>query len=102
MFLLSNTNEIHFEYVKRRYFCSGGYMLDDYFEKCYLSYELHLSKPDKAIFEAVIRDSGVLPEESLFFDDSESNILSAQNIGFHTHLVVENNDLTGIFQHFTY
>jgi putative hydrolase of the HAD superfamily len=70
-----------------------GFSIDDYFEKCYLSYELHLSKPSKEIFEAVIADSGVLPQESLFLDDNRQNIESAQLLGFHTYWVAENEKL---------
>ena len=88
VFMLSNTSQIHFEYIKLHDFNGkNGRSIDDYFEKCYLSYELHLSKPDKAIFEAVIADSGVLPQESLFLDDNRQNIETAQSLGFRTYLV---------------
>ncbi len=91
VFMLSNTNQIHFEYIKFHDFNDKkGYSIDDYFEKCYLSYELHLSKPDKTIFEAVIADSGALPQESLFLDDNLQNIETAQSLGFRTCLVKEN------------
>ena len=58
VFMLSNTNQIHFEHIKTLDFNEkNGRSIDDYFEKCYLSYVLHLSKPGKEIFEAVIADS---------------------------------------------
>ena len=95
VFMLSNTNQIHFEYEKSHNFnVKKGFSIDDYFEKCYLSYKLHLSEPDKAIFEAVIKDSGVLPHESLFLDDNLQNIESAQSLGFHIYWVAENEDFT--------
>jgi len=88
VFMLSNTNQIHFEHIKLHDFNGKtGYSIDDYFEKCYLSYELHLSKPDKAIFEAVLADSDALPQESLFLDDNQQNIETAQSLGFRTYLV---------------
>jgi len=94
VFMLSNTNKIHFDYMVSHHFnAKAGLSIDDYFEKCYLSYELHLSKPGKAIFEAVIDDSGVLPQESLFLDDNRQNIESAQSLGFHTYWVAENEDI---------
>ena len=94
VFMLSNTNKIHFDYMKSHNFSvKKGLSINDYFEKCYLSYELHLSKPDKAIFEAVIDDSGVLPQESLFLDDNRQNIETAQLLGFQTYLVAENEDI---------
>ena len=93
VFMLSNTNEIHFDYMKSHDFSAkAGLSINDYFEKCYLSHELHLSKPDKAIFEAVVKDSGVLPHESLFLDDNRQNLETAQSFGFRTYLVAENEE----------
>jgi len=95
VFMLSNTNKIHFDHMTSFHFnAKTGFSIDDYFEKCYLSYKLHLSKPDKAIFEAVISDSGVLAKESLFLDDNQQNIETAQSLGFQTYLVAENEDFT--------
>ena len=94
VFMLSNTNKIHFDYMKFHDFSSiAGFSIDDYFEKCYLSHELHLSKPDKEIFEAVIKDSKILPQESLFLDDNRQNIERARNLGFRTYFVAENEEL---------
>ncbi len=99
VFMLSNTNQIHFERIKTHDFNNrNGRSIDDYFEKCYLSYELHLSKPGKEIFEAVIFDSGVLPQESLFLDDNLQNIETAQSLGFHTCWVKESLSLSLFFQ----
>ncbi|MDR1729116.1 MAG: HAD family phosphatase [Prevotellaceae bacterium] len=95
VFMLSNTNQIHFERIKTRHFIDkNGHSIDDYFEKCYLSYELHLSKPGKEIFEAVIADSGVAPLESLFLDDNRQNIETAQSLGFRTCCISENENFT--------
>ena len=94
VFMLSNTNKIHFDYMKSHDFSvKAGFSIDDYFEKCYLSYELHLSKPGKEIFEAAIEDSGILPQESLFLDDNQQNIECARELGFHTYFVGENEEL---------
>jgi putative hydrolase of the HAD superfamily len=98
VFMLSNTNKIHFDYMKSNAFsANAGFSIDDYFEKCYLSYELHLSKPDKEIFEAIIEDSEILPQESLFLDDNRQNIECARELGFCTYFVTENEDFTGKF-----
>ena len=90
VFMLSNTNKIHFDYMVSNHFkAKPGFSIDDYFEKCYLSYELHLSKPDKAIFEAIIKDSGALPQESLFLDDNRQNVEAARELGIRSLLVGE-------------
>ena len=46
-----------------------GHNVEDYFEKVFLSQRLHLSKPDARIYEEVIRQAAIVPEESLFIDD---------------------------------
>ncbi|MDP3453710.1 MAG: HAD family phosphatase [Bacteroidales bacterium] len=85
IFMLSNTNPIAMDVV-RPYFERDGLLLEDYFEKLYLSFEMMLAKPDPRIFKALIFDSGVKSEETLFIDDSPSNIASAADLNFKTLL----------------
>ena len=84
-FLLSNTNELHIEYLHSRLKMEyGKENLNDYFEKVYYSYEIHLRKPDREIFEHVLRENGLDPQKTLFIDDTIRHIESAQSIGIHT------------------
>lgn len=80
LFLLSNINPIHWEFSRNHLFPS---LPESYFEKLYLSYECELAKPDRAIFEFFLRDSGIAAEETLFIDDSEDNCQSARALGFN-------------------
>ena len=48
--MLSNTNELHFEQVAINEFKKNGLALDDYFDKCYLSYKIGMAKPNEDIF----------------------------------------------------
>ena len=96
--LLSNTNEPHWTYICQNYFEKGGYSVGDYFEKTFLSYQMHLAKPDKAIFEKVLSDANLLPEETLFIDDSEANCMAAQEVGIHAHRYHFGDDLSKIFE----
>ncbi len=50
--MLSNNNEFVFPYIKETLFRADGLALEDYFDKCYLSYEMHELKPSPAIFGA--------------------------------------------------
>jgi FMN phosphatase YigB (HAD superfamily) len=75
-YLLSNTNDLHWEWLKRNY----GHVLDP-FDRLVVSHELQLEKPDCAIYEWVIRDSGYAPEEHLFIDDIPENVAGAQAVG---------------------
>ncbi len=84
-FLLSNTNAIHVEYYSR--YLQGIYGTYGYshlFEKIYFSFELHLRKPNREIFEYVIEDGMIQPGHTLFIDDSLDNIKTARSLGFRT------------------
>lgn len=84
VYLLSNTNQPHWEYICKKCFEKDGFTLHDYFEKIFLSYEMHLAKPDKQIFFQMLQDSQMNPEETLFIDDSEANCFSAEETGIHS------------------
>jgi len=82
IFLLSNTNKIHFDHYQEQFCKTYGYAsLDDLFEKAYYSFHLKLYKPDPAIFEYVIKDSGLVPSETLFIDDYLTNVEAARHCG---------------------
>lgn len=84
LFLLSNTNVIHWEPYAHR--------LEGCFEKMFLSYEMHLVKPDAEIFREVLRQTGIRAEETLFIDDSANNCAGAASLGIHTHQVKVSDD----------
>ena len=98
VYLLSNTNSIHWDYVCKNAFNYRGFRVNDYFEETFLSYEMHLAKPDKAIFEKVLEEANLLPEETLFIDDSEANCKAASELGIHTHHYHIGEDLKGLFE----
>ena len=98
VYLLSNTNSIHWDYVCKNAFNYRGFRVEDYFEETFLSYEMHLAKPDKAIFEKVLHDANLLAEETLFIDDSEANCKAAQEVGIHAHHYHVGDDLSKIFE----
>ena len=98
VYLLSNTNSIHWDYVCKNAFNYRGFRVNDYFEETFLSYEMHLAKPNKAIFEKVLHDANLLPEETLFIDDSEANCKAAEEVGIHAHHYHIGDDLSKIFE----
>ena len=97
VYLLSNTNSIHWDYVCKNAFNYRGFRVNDYFEETFLSFEMHLAKPDKAIFEKVLEEANLLPEETLFIDDSEANCKAASELGIHTHHYHIGEDLKELF-----
>lgn len=84
-FCLSNTNELHIEYVFNQLKETKGIEnLDDYFEKVYLSHEMGQRKPDVTIFETVIKENQLNPSETLFIDDTAGHLEGAKKAGLHT------------------
>jgi putative hydrolase of the HAD superfamily len=85
LFLLSNTNAIHIREVNRilqrdnRVEC-----LEELFDKTYYSHQIHLAKPSADCYQFVLKDAGIRAEETLFVDDSASNIRGAKQIGLQT------------------
>ena len=98
VYLLSNTNSIHWDYVCNNAFNYRGFRVNDYFEETFLSFEMHLAKPDKAIFVKVLHEANLLPEETLFIDDSEANCKAAEELGIHAHHYHIGEDLSKIFE----
>lgn len=93
LYMVSNTNAPHFDYTRQNLFREEGLTVDDYFDKLYLSHEIHALKPDADFYERVIQDSGENPARCLFLDDLAPNIEGARRAGFKTCLIDPNEDL---------
>lgn len=87
-FLLSNTNAIHEiffnDYNKRTF---GHDSNDELFEKVYYSHIVGKRKPEAAIFEQVLTENSLKPQETLFIDDSPQHLETARVLGMHTFLM---------------
>ncbi|MEW6708437.1 MAG: HAD family phosphatase [Candidatus Riflebacteria bacterium] len=75
--MLSNTNHRHIELLR------GQTSLLECFDELFLSYRMHLIKPDPEIFQKVCEQLNAVPEKVFFFDDSLANVKAAQNEGLH-------------------
>ena len=84
LFLLSNTNYIHWQYCAEELFPYKHYIAEDFFEHIYLSFEMHKAKPNTNIFTQVLADAGIEPEETLFIDDNKDNCEAAEKLGIIT------------------
>ena len=93
MYLLSNGNDLHFNYINQTYH------LAPHFDGLFLSQKMHMAKPEPAIYLAVneqINHPAIpancpadspshSPSEVLFIDDIEANRLAAeQTVGWTT------------------
>jgi len=97
-FLLSNTNQIHFDYftgyLKKEFQVDNN---DHLFEKTYYSHEMLLRKPNVEIFEQVLRENNLNPIETLFIDDSPQHLVGAKQAGMQTLLMTEHPKNLGAF-----
>ena len=99
-FLLSNSNEIHYDWIINYIgteFNLNNY--DDHFEKVYFSQQMKLRKPNKEIFQQVLVENNLLPEETLFIDDSPQHLEGAKKLGIQTLLMTENPSNLRAFLH---
>lgn len=82
IFLLSNTNTLHMEVVRRSLEKAVGHKrLEDYFEHVYLSCEMGMRKPTPEIFTRVCREQGLDPATTVFIDDSPQHVEGAASAG---------------------
>ncbi len=98
--LLSNTNSIHISHVNEIMLPGIGVhdrKLDSYFHRAYYSHIMNKRKPNADIFEQVLQENNLSPEETLFLDDNHDNIEGARQLGIQTVLIVGTNHILDYF-----
>ena len=99
IFLMSNTNEIHYDLYVRDLQLRFGYKeFDALFDKSYFSFDIHLEKPDPRFFEMILDHEGLVPEETLFIDDTETNIKVAKKLGIRTYHINRDELVRNLFE----
>lgn len=88
VYMLSNTNDAHWVYLLAHQFATPGADLATHFDRVFVSHEMHLAKPNPAIYQQLLTEIGAQPEECLFLDDATVNTSAAASIGIRT-LTVE-------------
>jgi putative hydrolase of the HAD superfamily len=74
-YLLSNTNALHFDFIRKRY------AFPHQARGLILSHEVGLRKPDPAIYRKALELSGTRAGETVFVDDLKANVQSARDLG---------------------
>jgi putative hydrolase of the HAD superfamily len=77
--VLSNIFKFEADVIRER----NGY---DEFDPVILSYEAEMRKPDAEIYNLILKKLGLRPEECIFIDDQEKNLLPAKELGMKTIL----------------
>ena len=99
IFLMSNTNVIHYDlYVRDLQLRFGYNEFDELFNKSYFSFAEHLEKPDPRFFELILDHEGLLPEETLFIDDTAENIETAKSLGIKTYHIRRDELVRNLFE----
>lgn len=99
IFLMSNTNVIHYDlYVRDLQLRFGYNEFDELFNKSYFSFAEHLEKPDPRFFELILDHEGLLPEETLFIDDTAENIETAKSLGINTYHISREELVRNLFE----
>ena len=91
-YLLSNTNALHFDFIRERY------EFPKLVRGAVLSHELGLRKPDPAIYRAALKLSGTEARETVFVDDLKPNVDSALKLGFQAIRFTDAEDLRRRFE----
>jgi putative hydrolase of the HAD superfamily len=89
IYLFSNTNTIHYKAFTTIYAQTAPLVglnpnFNHFFKTAYYSHTLKQRKPAVAAFEAVLQDAKLDPAQTLFIDDTISNIEGAQKAGLQT------------------
>ena len=87
LYLLSNTNSLHFRYLRER-FAS----LLKHFRALILSYRVGSRKPEAAIFQALLREAGLPPARILYIEDNEDFVAAARTHGLTAWIFVSPQD----------
>jgi glucose-1-phosphatase len=77
---LSNSNEIHW----RRNAALG---VPEHFNRVFASHEIGYRKPAREIYEHVLLEMAVTPNEVTFFDDQQLNVDAAREMGMDAYRV---------------
>jgi putative hydrolase of the HAD superfamily len=99
IFILSNSNEVHYNKFLGDFINNYGYpSFTDIFEKTWFSFQIHLQKPSREIFEYVIRDGKLEPSETLFIDDSIQHVEAAAQAGLRSYQLQAYEEIQELFK----
>jgi epoxide hydrolase-like predicted phosphatase len=97
VFLLSNTNSIHFDHYSSEFHEKYGMYLTELFEKLFLSHDIGIHKPDEGIYTYVLENVNLNASETLFIDDSLANVKAAALQGIHVIQITDSRDVVSFF-----
>jgi len=95
IFLLSNTNILHYEAFISE--LDKPEDLRSLFDDVWFSHEKGMRKPDAEIYTALMDQNNLIPEETLYIDDLETNIIAANKLGVNGYYL-KNESILDLFE----
>jgi glucose-1-phosphatase len=85
IFMLSNINELHADWIDAYMLREHGYenFQSQFFDGVYYSHLIRLRKPTREAYEYVLADAEIQAHESVFIDDLPENIEAANALGIN-------------------
>jgi len=80
VYLLSNTNKLHFDFIKKKF------SIIKQFDKLILSYKIGKIKPHPAIYKYALRLANCSPQGAIYIDDRPELVEGARRLGINTIL----------------
>jgi putative hydrolase of the HAD superfamily len=97
LYLLSNTNSIHYDIYIKQFTEKFGYDFNSLFKKAFWSFKIGKRKPDAEIYEFVKAEIGIDPSKMLFVDDTEVNITASRDAGVPAYWLKPGEKLNDLF-----
>lgn len=92
LYILSNFHEEAFNYITNKY------SFFELFDGMVVSYKVKLIKPERKIYEILLSRYSLIPEDTIFVDDTEENIKAAQELGIKGLLYKSELSLEDLFK----
>jgi len=98
LFILSNTNIIHYHHYIHLFWNQFGYDFNTLFDNTYWSFKIGKRKPDKESFNHVLQHEKLNPSNTLFIDDTFKNIEAARKLNILAHFLEPASDMSKLFE----
>lgn len=96
IFLLSNTNSIHINKIKKILGKKTFFDFYSLFKNIYFSHIIKKRKPNFDAFQLILKENKLIANEVLFIDDSIQHIKSAKKLNINTLHLKNNQEITNV------
>ena len=95
IFVLSNTSPVFYELLKDQLYPLNG-ILDGFVLSC----DIKVIKPDRKMFEEILRKYQLDPANCIFLDDVKDNTNMAESLGIKSYQVKQRSDVVDVLKKF--